>query len=328
MIGTVSETCADYRIADGGGDYAIGAGGIRTVTIRFAPLSGGEKSCTIPTGSELCPDVVCTGMAIGAECAVSPPSLDFGSVLLGESAVETFTITNTGGGTLNGTISIDCPDFSIQSGGGSYQLGPDQSREATVRFQPLALGRKECVIETGDGRCADLFCIGEAIGPICEVFPESIDFGGVDAGASVDTTFTIRNVGAGVLNGNVSETCAQYQILFGGGIYSLAADESREVTVRFAPPVGGEFPCTIENGDGALQRRHLHRRGDPADLRGRPGIDRLRIDPRRRTRRHDLHDRQPRQRYPRRYRFGDSAASTKSSQAGATSPWGRMKRSW
>ncbi|MBD3162906.1 MAG: choice-of-anchor D domain-containing protein, partial [Candidatus Eisenbacteria bacterium] len=248
LSGTVSETCPDFRIIEGGGGFALAAEEVLTVTLRFAPLAGGDAECTVTTGTDDCADLPCTGIGIDASCEVSPESIDFGSVLIGESADASFTIENAGGGTLSGAVTIDCPDYAIVSGGGSYQLGPGQARDVTIRFAPSDLGQSECVVETGDGRCADVPCTGEGIGPICDVAPSEIDFGPVDAGATRDTTFTIRNVGAGILNGEVTEACDAYEILSGGGPFALAAGDSQIVAVRFAPAEGGVFPCSIETG--------------------------------------------------------------------------------
>jgi hypothetical protein len=58
--GIVTETCADYDVIDGSGSFTIMPGGTLSVTIRFAPLSGGIKNCTIATGVN-CGDVDATG---------------------------------------------------------------------------------------------------------------------------------------------------------------------------------------------------------------------------------------------------------------------------
>jgi hypothetical protein len=80
------------------------------------------------------------------------------------------------------------------------------------------------------------------------VAPAALDFGAVRVGEFADRRFTIRNTGGGVLNGAVSEACADYSILSGGGVYALAAGESLAVTIRFAPLADGPLPCTIETG--------------------------------------------------------------------------------
>ncbi len=86
------------------------------------------------------------------------------------------------------------------------------------------------------------------LAPICDVEPLLIDFSGtVLVGGSRDTTFTITNLGVGLLAGSVSEECDQFQIVSGGS-YALSLGESLVVTVRFEPTAPGIFQCAIETG--------------------------------------------------------------------------------
>ncbi len=86
------------------------------------------------------------------------------------------------------------------------------------------------------------------LAPICSVEPLVIDFAGtVLVGGSRDTTFTIANLGVGLLIGNVSEACDQFGIVSGGS-YSLSNGQSQIVTVRFEPTAPGIFNCSIETG--------------------------------------------------------------------------------
>ncbi|HSG26961.1 MAG TPA: hypothetical protein VLA34_00675, partial [Candidatus Krumholzibacterium sp.] len=79
-----------------------------------------------------------------ASCAVSPASIDFGIVDYGTYVDTTFSIENTGGVILAGTISESCDDFSIVSGGGSYSIGPDSIHVVTVRYEPSTRGVHGC----------------------------------------------------------------------------------------------------------------------------------------------------------------------------------------
>ena len=120
-----------------------------TVTVRFAPTSKGGKECIIETGNGLCDDVTCTGAGdMPPSCSVAPESLAFGTVRVGQSADLDFTITNTGGGMLIGSVGEACGDYSILSGGGPYSLGAGISKTVTVQFSPQSAGEVTCSIET------------------------------------------------------------------------------------------------------------------------------------------------------------------------------------
>ncbi len=69
--------------------------------------------------------------------SVTPGLQDFGTVTVGSFADRTFTVQNTGGGTLSGSASTSAT-FSIVSGS-SYSLGGGQSQPVTVRFSPTSV---------------------------------------------------------------------------------------------------------------------------------------------------------------------------------------------
>lgn len=67
--------------------------------------------------------------------SVTPTAtFDFGSVEIGQSMdLDAFTVTNTGGGTLTGSVSTS-PPFTIVSSGSSFSLGANQSQVVRIRF--------------------------------------------------------------------------------------------------------------------------------------------------------------------------------------------------
>jgi hypothetical protein len=248
LTGSVTEACDHYALQSGGGAYSLTAGQSVTVTVRFQPTTTGTLTCSVVTGGT-CTNVTCTGVGLQPPvCAVNPPSLDFGSVNIGSYLDKTFTITNTGGGTLTGTVSETCNHYSLQSGGGAYSLTAGQSVTVTVRFAPTVNGTLTCSVVTG-GTCANVSCTGVgAPPPVCTVNPTSLDFGNVELGSYADRTFTIANTGGGTLSGTVSETCSYYSITSGGGAYNLTAGQSVTVTVRFQPTVTGTLTCSVVTG--------------------------------------------------------------------------------
>ena len=98
------------------------------------------------------------------------------------------------------------------------------------------------VVSGGDRK---IYAFGQ---PVCAVYPTSFDFGITFIGDYLDTTFTIKNTGGGILEGNVSDSCDHYDIVSGGGLYNLTANDSVVVTVRFEPTAAGTLTCIIETG--------------------------------------------------------------------------------
>jgi len=115
----------------------------QTITVRLTGLATGtlyyvSVTAVVTRGAES----ACTTSANAVarlDFAVNPTgTMNFGSVNLGSSADQTFTVSNlepaTGGGTVSGTASAPAP-FSIVSGS-PFTLGVGASQAVTVRFSP------------------------------------------------------------------------------------------------------------------------------------------------------------------------------------------------
>jgi hypothetical protein len=253
LTGSVSVDCDHYTILVGAGSFALGAGERDTVAVRFtAPPTAGVYTCDVETGAS-CDPVGCTATVPDTDpaCDIDPPALDFGSVDPGAEEPRTLTITNTGGGTLSGTMSEDCPTYAITSGA-AYSLGAGESQIVTVVFSaPLELDTYPCNLETGNDLCTDVSMIAVVTdpGPVCQVTPPNLDFGVVEPGSTTERSFEIENVGTGTLVGSVSENCPSFSITAGNGLYSLVSGLVRTVTVRLTAPFApGELECPVGTG--------------------------------------------------------------------------------
>lgn len=70
--------------------------------------------------------------------SLSRSSINFGPITVNTSTTQTFTVSNSGGGTLSGTVSLSTgsPIFSMSTG--SFNLTAGQSSTFIVRFSPAA----------------------------------------------------------------------------------------------------------------------------------------------------------------------------------------------
>jgi hypothetical protein len=87
--------------------------------------------------------------------------------------------------------------------------------------------------------------------PAISVSPASLGFGSVSVGGTADLTVTVRNTGGGTLTGAAS-TSAPFSVVAGAS-YSLTANQSATVTVRFSPTAAGAVTQTLAltGGGGA-----------------------------------------------------------------------------
>ena len=85
------------------------------------------------------------------------------------------------------------------------------------------------------------------------VNPSSRNFGSVPVGSTEDRTFTVQNVGGGVLSG-FATTSLPFSIVSGGS-WSLSTGQSQLVTVRFSPLAAGTSSGAVTfSGAGGITR--------------------------------------------------------------------------
>jgi formylglycine-generating enzyme required for sulfatase activity len=253
LTGSIAESCPEFELLQGQGPFGLAAGASATVQVRYAPSVVGAHTCTVETGAGLCASVSCAGSGVGVPvCVVTPSSLDFGTVLIGETATQLFTITNSGTGSLAILPTTPCGVFQITAGAGPRTLGPGESDTVTVRFVPETGASQSCTLSTGSALCEGVVCHGVGSEPppvpLCQIDTITLDFGTVPIGEIGERSFAITNGGGGVLTCSISESSPEFEVIQGQGSFDLTAGVTQTVTVRYAPVTAGSHTCTIETG--------------------------------------------------------------------------------
>jgi hypothetical protein len=94
--------------------------------------------------------------------AVTPGSLDYGTIAVGSSSDKVFQVQNVGGGTLSGSASVAGP-FSVVSGS-PYSLTASQMVAVVVRYSPTAAGTNTTNVAFTGGGGTTRPVIGRATG--------------------------------------------------------------------------------------------------------------------------------------------------------------------
>ena len=127
---------------------AVPAGGSCTISVRFAPTSTGAKSANVVvTHSAGSASVAVSGTGTAPATTLTPNSLSFGNVLVGNSQRLSTTLTNSGSTTLSITsITVTGTDFVRPPGGANNNCGTSLAAGAScgisVRFSPTTGGSK------------------------------------------------------------------------------------------------------------------------------------------------------------------------------------------
>ncbi len=128
------------------------------------------------------------GSSSPAAIQVTPASIAFGNVTVGQSATQTFVVKNVGEQLLSGTASGLGAPFSFQ-GSTTYSLAGGESQTITVRFAPSMQGTFTDVVNFTGGGDANANVTGTGTG----TGPAELCAGAPTVGAG---TFTGSNVGA------------------------------------------------------------------------------------------------------------------------------------
>ena len=130
-------------------------GWLAVAQTNTCPLTSGRSSANQANAGRAAS--VSTGRTNPA-IAVSPRSLDFGSVLVGRASTLSFTVQNLGGSILTGAARVSAP-FSVV-GGSPYVLRSSQSQVITVQYVPKATGMNMTVVSLTGGGGASLTVAG------------------------------------------------------------------------------------------------------------------------------------------------------------------------
>jgi hypothetical protein len=151
--GFVSGSSSDFSLV-GPTTYTDLAPGDPAVEIEvaFDPSSAGAKSAqilfsvTAGAGSKV---VAVNGIGGVGAISIDPSGdLAFADVAVGQTKDLAFTVTNTGDGSLQGSVTLSgSSEFTLRSGAASapsisYDLDPQETQQISVRFAPSTSGQK------------------------------------------------------------------------------------------------------------------------------------------------------------------------------------------
>ena len=230
------------------------------VTVTFTPVTQGSYSAslTIESNDADTPSVVVplSGQGVPlaeAEVSVSPLTLDFGQVQVGNDASDNVLISNSGTAALTVMASVGGTDSAVFSHDSSCgTVGPGEDCELMVSFFPGEQGEHNATLTLGtndpDTPTVNVALSGQATPqpePQISLSPLSLAFGELQVGDSQQGEVTITNEGEAALavssiavtgNGYTqSQDCAD----------SVAPLSACTITVTFAPTTSGSFDGSL-----------------------------------------------------------------------------------
>jgi MYXO-CTERM domain-containing protein len=264
--GTLTVSNPNYSIVSGGGNYTVSAGATRNVVVRFAPTQSGaiaaNLSASLLNNVDTVNPLTGVGQANPALLWDANPGGDFGSVAAGVSRNLSFVLRNNGNTSITGTITVSNPVFTLSGGGGAYTLASGATRTVVVNFAPTAAGPQNASLIASIGAVpgASKNITGSGINATAVAFDVSPDgnYGGVVIGGNASRNFILRNAAPAAVSGTVTvDNMPAYQIIQGGGNFSLAPGSSTSVVVRFsasaAPAQTATLTATVNNATNSTK---------------------------------------------------------------------------
>jgi hypothetical protein len=273
-VSAASSSNSLFTVASPAVPFLVAAGSQQAVTVRFTPTAAGSQSGTLtlstndPARATVAVSLAGTGTAAGGtpapRIAVSPASLAFGNVTVGQTASLTLTVSNGGNAALSVTaMGSSSARFAVTSPAAPVTVAAGASQPVVVAFSPLDAGPASANLEIAsndpDRRTLVVALSGAGVavasgGARIDVSPASLDFGAVLPGRTADRTVTVSNRGGGSLTVSaIATNNLRYSIVSPSLPFSVAAGSQQTVTVRFAPPVPGSQTgsLTISSNDPA-----------------------------------------------------------------------------
>jgi len=240
----------------------LSAGALYFVSITAVDIFGNESDCS----------AVASAVA-RIDFAVAPATgVNFGSVSLGSSADQVFTVSNTGGGTVSGGVSTSGP-FSAVAGSPFSLAGLGATETVTVRFRPITAATATANVNfTADGDVISRIVTGTGIGsdttpptvaitaptpnPIYNTSSFALTLRGIasdNVGVSQVTWTNSAGGGSGTASGTTSWTASGIVLQVGTNVLTVTAwDGSTNsamatLTVTATPLVFTDDPLVAES---------------------------------------------------------------------------------
>ncbi len=184
---------------------------------------------------------------------VTPQTLAFWDVNIGQSQTKSVSVTNVGGGLLQLDIGLagDCTGFALPGISGPVSLGPGQTTQVQVRFTPETEDLINCSLVLG-GIVPNVALAGTGHTPIISwtVTPSALDFGLVPIETQKTMSVTVYNSGeaAITIEPAVEDTSGSFTLATAESAHILQPNGSIVIGVSFLPAAVGDFTGMLNLG--------------------------------------------------------------------------------
>ena len=228
-----------------------------TVTVTYKPTQAQSNGgyLLISGGGIQQDTVTLSGTCVASTLTVTPMSLDFGTVALGTSKSQSFTVMGTD---LTENVTLTC------SGSPYFSCSPTTITKSnatggaivTVTYQPTTVGTHTATITITSGSLSKTVSItGTCVAPTITVSPTSLSFGSIPIGSSKQMRFTVAGTG---LTGNLnlsSSSSTVYSVSPSTITPDANGTVNKQVTVTFSPILVKTYTGTVTVSGGGAEAK-------------------------------------------------------------------------
>lgn len=240
---------------------AILVGQSGTIQIQFAPPSVGAVTGTLSIVSDAANSpltISLTGTGTQPGLTISPASLNFGNVTVGQSSTQAVQLTNSGNvNVVVNLATLTGSGFTMSGLSLPATLTGGQSLSFSVRFAPTVGGGVAGNINFTDnapGSPQTLSITGSGVAPNQTLIasPGSFAFGNVAVGSTSSQTITLSNSGlASVTISSASATGTGFALTGLAAPTTIQPGQSTTFTAQFTPTATGNTVGTISVNSNA-----------------------------------------------------------------------------
>jgi hypothetical protein len=240
---------AGFTIISGNPSASVPVGQSITVQMQFAPVAGGLANGTLTVTSDASNSplaIALSGTGMQPALTITPASLNFNNIIVGQSSSQNVTLTNSGNASLTMNLAtISGTGFGMTGLALPKTIAAGSSLSFSVQFTPTSTaGASGTILFTDNATNSPqtLTMTGSAVasGSSLAANPGSFNFNNVAVSTSSPETFTLTNSGnATVTINQVSTTGAGFSSTGLTVGQQIAAGASATFTSTFAPTTAG-----------------------------------------------------------------------------------------
>jgi hypothetical protein len=247
------QTSADFAISTTCSALLPGASCPLTITFTPQPGSGMRASAVeISTNATTSLEFISlTGVSSPSTLALAPPSLNFGSVLVGANSTLSVQLTNIGSNPATIVSLTATGDYTVTSGtcpSTAATLAANATCAAQITFAPTQSGSRTgtlSIASTATTAPLTVPLTGTGIQSHMQISPSSLSFGPIAVGSQTSLSLTLSNTGNAPIANIAPAITGDYAITQTCGLTSLAPAGTCPITITFTPATGGARPGTL-----------------------------------------------------------------------------------